>query len=179
MGQSYPSDYDPEDKPQIADGLPPEFRDSEDAKERKRATEDEILARQELIGTFKTISPSITIDDLKKELHIKGYTVTRSTIYRDIQEIEDRAWQWSDRLAKSGFVFSCEQAAKRNGTLIATLNVALDEAREPRDKAIIARTINELQLTKINIEGRATYQRLKKARDKYMGAEELKTRFSQ
>jgi len=177
MGNTaYPSDYDPEepDNPEIADGLPPEYKDKH-----RRANEDEILARQELIMNFKTVAPSLTIAQLQQELEVKGYSVKKSTIHRDLQEIEERAWNWSDSLAKSGFVYSCQQASKRSSDLIAILHKALNDANEPRDKAVIARTINELQLTKINIEGRATYQRLKKARDKYMGAEELKTRFSQ
>lgn len=170
-----PGDYDPvaDDEPEIAVGLPKEFTRAD--YERQRATEQEMLARQDLVANYKTIAPNLTMEQMRIQLKRDGYDVSISTISRDVKEIEDRSWLWSDRLAMSGFVWSCQEAVKRNDNLIAQLSMGMETTTDYKDKAIIARTINELQMSKLNLQGRATYIRLKKARDKYMSAEALST----
>jgi len=167
-----PGDYVPDDEhPEIADGLPKEF--TKDDYDHTRATDEEMFGRQEKIANYKTIAPNLTMAQIKEQLEAEGISVSIPTISRDVKEIEDRAWVWSDRLAISGFVWSCQEAVKRNDNLIAELSQEMKKTEDGKDKAIIARTINELQMSKLNLQGRATYQRLKKARDKYMSAEAL------
>jgi len=163
------------DEPDIAKGLPKEFTKAD--YDRQRATDEEMFARQEKIASYKTIAPNVTMSQCKEFLEAEGISVSIATISRDVKEIEDRSWLWSDRLAMSGFVWSCQEAVKRNDNLISILSKELakenKEELDPSEKALMARTINELQMSKLNLQGRATYQRLKKARDKYMSAEAL------
>jgi len=167
----FPNNNDPE----IASGLPKEFTKAD--YDRQRATDEEMFRRQEMIANYKTIAPNITMSQIKEYLEAEGISVSIATISRDVKEIEDRSWQWSDRLAMSGFVWSCQEAVQRNDNLISILSQELgkkgDVELDPSEKALMARTINELQMSKLNLQGRATYQRLKKARDKYMSAEAL------
>jgi arginine repressor len=174
-----PGDYQPTDdeEPEIANGLPKPYvlgiETAQEKEQRKRATDDEMIARQEKVANYKTINPNIDLKKLQEYLAHDGISVSLNTISRDVREIENSAWNWSSRLAISGFVWDCQEACKRNDNMIATLYKHLTRSDDPKDISTIARTINELQMSKLNLEGRVTYLRLRKARDKYMSAEAI------
>jgi len=144
----------------VAKGLPPEFGSDE---YKETLTKDEkIKARQQQIAQIKEMYPSITNSQLAKELK-----VSESTVSRDIEEIQESAWVWSNGLAKNGFVFNCQQAVQKIDRLISKLEKTLNSA-DAHDQASLAKAINDLQMSKIQITGKATFEILKVARSKYI-----------
>ena len=155
------TDDEKSDKPDdVAKGLPPEF--GSDEYKDTLSKDEKITARQQQIAQIKEMYPSITNSQLAKELK-----VSESTVSRDIEIIQESAWSWSNGLAKNGFVFNCQQAVQKIDRLISKLEKTLNSA-DPHDQALLARAINDLQMSKITITGKATFEMLKVARNKYI-----------
>jgi len=144
----------------VARGLPPEF--GSDEYKKTLSKEEKMTARQQQIAQIKEMYPSITNSQLANELK-----VSESTISRDVEEIQESAWIWSNGLARNGFVFNCQQAVQKIDRLISKLEKTLNSAN-PHDQASLAKAINDLQMSKIQITGKATFEILKVARNKYI-----------
>ena len=131
---------------------------------RGRSTDEEVRERQTKIAEILVIYP-----DIEHRKLAETFGVSESTISRDILQIEESAWSWSNNQAKSGLVFECMQAHKRLDRMITRLNKRIEEdALTATEMAYLMKIVTELQNAKITLGGKGTYQALQVARKKYL-----------
>lgn len=129
---------------------------------RKRSTDEEIKERQ--IGIFECITNYP--DTTQEELAVK-YSVSVSTIQRDMDAIKATTPEWANDLAKGGFLHKVRIASARIDNQISRLQHRIDhEDLDPRTEAYLMQKINEFTQSQLNIEVHPVLQDLKKINQK-------------
>ena len=147
--------------------------DTLSAKERKRASDQEIENRREkIIGLHAQFGEArLTNAVLANELK-----VSVSTIERDIRAIKDESFIWVTGLAKQNYVYECRMTFKRLQALVTILNNRLiqeGQAMSTENLIKLALTMAKLEDSKMQIIQQPTLYALRLAMQKANRFEEL------
>jgi len=156
----------------IVNGLPLEYGSKEyhvDAILKTNSKQEEIFKRRERIEELKSTLPAITYADIQKNLKEEGFeNISIQNISKDVQFIEEDAWNWADSQALHGLVAETKQTTIRFKKLIQTLTESMEKA-SPREKPMYAKTIHDLSISIIDLKAQhGTFNTLKQANSKLM-----------
>ncbi len=129
--------------------------------------QEEIFKRRERIEEIKSTLPSITYSDIQKTLKEEGFeNISIQNISKDVQFIEEDAWNWADSQALGGLVAETKQTTIRFKKIIEILTKNFEDA-SPREKPMIAKQIHDLSISILDLKAQhGTFDTLKRANSK-------------
>jgi len=129
---------------------------------RRRATDDEIKERRNKISKIITNYPNTTQEELTDM-----FSVSLSTIQRDLDVIKDASFEWVDDLVRGGFLHKIRASSSRIDNFISRLQYRIDhEDLDPKTEAYLMQKINEFADSQIKETHIPFFQRLKQINDK-------------
>ena len=129
---------------------------------KKRSTDEEINDRRNKIFNDLVNYPDTT----QEELAVK-YSVSLSTIQRDMDAIKNTDPDWVDKLLRKDFLHKVRITSARIDKQISKLQYRLDnEDLDPKTEAYLMQKINEFATNQLNVEVNPALQHLRKINEK-------------